>query len=137
MAIRSSPAFFVCRCVCLLTLVCVCAILLLLFSVLPENAPVPKSLSDVVANGLVALCKATPRPTGLDAIRWLGNWLLTHNPNAPSIQAASQVSTLRKHADARSSYTTYALPHVVLLWDACCRFRALLSRKGLWWTVTA
>ena len=42
-----------------------------------------KTLNEVLVDGLVELCKA--KPTGLDAVRWLGEWLITNNPNRPGV----------------------------------------------------
>ena len=39
---------------------------------------VPDTLHTVVTRGLVELAKA--KPSGIEAIRWLGNWLLDNNP---------------------------------------------------------
>jgi hypothetical protein len=50
----------------------------------PMGPAVPQSLHDVLVEGLVAVCKA--KPTGLDAVRWLGEWLLVNNPNKPRVQ---------------------------------------------------
>ena len=33
---------------------------------------------------LAELCKE--KPAGLDAVRFLGQWLLDHNPNQPAVQ---------------------------------------------------
>lgn len=41
---------------------------------------VPKTLNDVLVEGLTELCKS--KPTGLEAVAWLGNWLLENNPRA-------------------------------------------------------
>ena len=42
-----------------------------------------KTLNEVLVDGLVELCKA--KPTGLDAVRWLGEWLITNNPSRPGV----------------------------------------------------
>ena len=47
------------------------------------GAEVPKSLKDVLGEGLAALCKV--KPVGDDAIMWLVNWLLRNNPNKPQM----------------------------------------------------
>jgi len=33
---------------------------------------------------LAELC--IEKPSGLDAVRWLGQWLLDNNPNQPSVE---------------------------------------------------
>lgn len=43
-----------------------------------------KLLLDVVASGLAELCRH--KPAGLDAVAWLGRWLLEHNPAQPQVQ---------------------------------------------------
>lgn len=45
-----------------------------------------QTMNDVLVTGLVELCKA--KPVGLDAVRWLGEWLLENNPNKPVVQEA-------------------------------------------------
>lgn len=40
-------------------------------------------MHDLLVTGLVALCKA--KPVGLDAVQWLGEWLLANNPNKPRV----------------------------------------------------
>ena len=41
------------------------------------------TLPGVLTKGLAELCKV--KPSGLDAVRWLGNWLLENNPNQPRV----------------------------------------------------
>jgi len=41
------------------------------------------TLPAVLTRGLAELCKV--KPSDLDAVRWLGNWLLENNPNQPRI----------------------------------------------------
>jgi hypothetical protein len=43
----------------------------------------PESIQDVLVAGLVELCKV--KPVGVDAVEWLGNWLLNNNPNKPRL----------------------------------------------------
>ena len=38
------------------------------------------TMNKVLVDGLVELCKV--KPSGLDAVQWLGEWLLRNNPNA-------------------------------------------------------
>ncbi|RYH14255.1 hypothetical protein EON65_33905 [archaeon] len=42
-----------------------------------------QNLHDLLVTGLVELCKE--KPVGLDAVKWLGNWLLANNPNKPCV----------------------------------------------------
>ena len=43
-----------------------------------------KSMTDLLTVGLTELCKA--KPAGMDAVRWLRNWLLENNPNQPQVE---------------------------------------------------
>jgi hypothetical protein len=43
-----------------------------------------ESIHDLLVTGCVELCKV--KPVGIDAVEWLGDWLLANNPNKPSIQ---------------------------------------------------
>ena len=45
-----------------------------------------ETLPEFLTKGLAELCKA--KPAGLEATRWLGNWLLENNPNKPKVQEA-------------------------------------------------
>lgn len=50
------------------------------------KSPMPncsESINDVLVAGLVELCKV--KPVGLDAVEWLGNWLINNNPNQPNV----------------------------------------------------
>lgn len=50
------------------------------------KSPMPgctESVNDVLVTGLVELCKV--KPVGVDAVEWLGNWLLNNNPNQPNV----------------------------------------------------
>mmetsp|Transcript_33744 Transcript_33744/g.106634 ORF Transcript_33744/g.106634 Transcript_33744/m.106634 type:complete len:163 (-) Transcript_33744:148-636(-) len=40
-------------------------------------------LPDLLTQGLSELCKV--KPAGLDAVKWLGEWLLANNPNQPAV----------------------------------------------------
>ena len=42
-----------------------------------------ESINDVLVKGLVELCKV--KPVGLDAVEWLGHYLLHNNPNKPKV----------------------------------------------------
>eukprot|EP00946_MAST-07B_sp_MAST-7B-sp1_P003761 g3761.t1 len=52
-----------------------------------------KTMNQVLVDGLVKLCQA--KPVGLDAVRWLGEWLIANNPARPvgSGATAATVST--------------------------------------------
>jgi hypothetical protein len=47
------------------------------------SGPAGESMHDLLVTGLVELCKA--KPVGLDAVEWLGKWLLANNPNKPRV----------------------------------------------------
>jgi hypothetical protein len=52
-----------------------------------NNSRVPEEdnlLVNLVAKGLTELCRE--KPPGLEAVKWLGNWFLDHNPAQPKIQ---------------------------------------------------
>ena len=42
-----------------------------------------ETLPELLTTALSELCKE--KPAGLEACRWLGQWLLDHNPNQPSV----------------------------------------------------
>ena len=51
------------------------------------NAPLVDngdSVHELLTNGLVELCKV--KPVGLDAVQWLGEWLIENNPNKPRVE---------------------------------------------------
>ena len=41
------------------------------------------SIHETIVTGLVELCKV--KPAGLDAVQWLGEWLIANNPNKPRV----------------------------------------------------
>jgi Dpy-30 motif len=43
-----------------------------------------QSVHDVLVTGLVEICKV--KPVGLDAVQWLGEWLIANNPNTPQVE---------------------------------------------------
>ncbi|KAA0162731.1 hypothetical protein FNF28_04612 [Cafeteria roenbergensis] len=45
-----------------------------------ENNSVPATLRSVLVQGMTALAKARPSEDKLEALRWLGQWLVDHNP---------------------------------------------------------
>lgn len=61
---------------------------------LPDDKPVSEyimgckagaePLTDFLVTGLGELCKV--KPVGLDAVQWLGTWLLENNPNKPHVE---------------------------------------------------
>ena len=42
-----------------------------------------ESIHDLLTTGLVELCKV--KPVGIDAVEWLGEWLLNNNPKQPRV----------------------------------------------------
>jgi hypothetical protein len=42
------------------------------------------SINDLLVTGLVELCKV--KPVGLDAVSWLGEWLVANNPSRPCVE---------------------------------------------------
>jgi hypothetical protein len=50
------------------------------------KAPVngSQSINAILIDGLVELCKV--KPVGIDAVQWLGEWLLANNPSAPMVE---------------------------------------------------
>ena len=48
--------------------------------------PGGESVHSTLVTGLVELCKA--KPTGADAITWLGEWLIANNPSKPAVTPA-------------------------------------------------
>jgi hypothetical protein len=53
-------------------------------AVIRASAPGEKSVHEVLCSGLVELCKN--KPNGLDAVKWLGEWLLANNPRKPCVE---------------------------------------------------
>ena len=55
------------------------------------KAPIPdctESIQDVLVTGLIELCKV--KPVGVDAVQWLGEWLLNNNPSKPVVIEPSE-----------------------------------------------
>ncbi len=44
-----------------------------------------QTINDLIVTGLVELCKV--KPVGIDAVQWLGDWLLENNPNKPVVMS--------------------------------------------------
>ncbi len=44
-----------------------------------------QTINDLIVTGLVELCKV--KPVGVDAVKWLGEWLLENNPNKPVVMS--------------------------------------------------
>lgn len=42
------------------------------------------SIQELLVTGFMQLCKE--KPSGNDAIKWLGEWLLENNPNKPTVE---------------------------------------------------
>ena len=51
--------------------------------VIKKADPGSESIHDILCTGLVELCKV--KPSGLDAVKWLGEWLLANNPSKPCV----------------------------------------------------
>ena len=49
----------------------------------PLSKNTKESVHSLLVTGLVELCKV--KPVGVDAVDWLGDWLLDNNPNKPAI----------------------------------------------------
>ena len=43
-----------------------------------------QSINDILVESLVELCKV--KPVGIDAVQWLGEYLLANNPNKPIVE---------------------------------------------------
>jgi hypothetical protein len=41
------------------------------------------SIQELLVTGLMELCKV--KPSGNDAIQWIGDWLIANNPNKPNV----------------------------------------------------
>jgi hypothetical protein len=50
----------------------------------PISEGCQESMHDLLTRGLVELCKV--KPVGLAAIEWLGEWLISNNPNKPNVE---------------------------------------------------
>lgn len=48
------------------------------------------TLSDFLSEALSELCKE--KPVGLDAVRWLGQWILKNNPNQPMVEEPTDMN---------------------------------------------
>lgn len=50
------------------------------------KSPMPgssTSLNELLVTALVELCKV--KPVGMEAVQWLGDWLINNNPNKPFV----------------------------------------------------
>ena len=47
-----------------------------------------ESIHDLLVTALVELCKV--KPVGIDAVRWLGDWLIANNPNKPRVEIVEE-----------------------------------------------
>jgi len=52
-----------------------------------RDAIVPKTVESVVVDALAALAAAKPSSNPADAVRWLGQWLVDHNPKHGAVAA--------------------------------------------------
>ena len=48
-----------------------------------------ETLPELLTTALAELCKA--KPAGLDAVKWLGEWLVENNPNRPRVEEPAEV----------------------------------------------
>lgn len=55
----------------------------------PIRKDAEESIHSLIVTGLVELCKT--KPVGIDAVDFLGEWLLANNPNKPSIKEQYEV----------------------------------------------
>lgn len=46
------------------------------------------SIQELLVTGLMQLCKV--KPSGNDAIKWLGDWLIENNPNKPTVEDSDE-----------------------------------------------
>jgi nucleoside diphosphate kinase/adenylate kinase family enzyme len=56
----------------------------------PTAAATAASLNSVLVEGLTQLCRV--KPVGMDAVTWLGEWLLANNPRKPAVEEPVDVS---------------------------------------------
>lgn len=56
----------------------------------PIKKEIEESIHSLIITGLVELCKT--KPNGLDAVEFLGEWLLQNNPNKPIVMDQYEVS---------------------------------------------
>ncbi len=47
-----------------------------------------QTINDLLVSGLVELCKV--KPVGVEAVKWLGEWLLENNPNKPVVMSPDE-----------------------------------------------
>ena len=74
----------------------------------PTPTPTPHSLQSVLTSALIALCKA--KPAADDAVTWLANYLLAHNPNTPLITPPSTVTLPPTQPPSSSSLSSSLTP---------------------------
>ena len=55
----------------------------------PLKRDAEESIHSLITSGLVELCKV--KPVGIDAVEFLGEWLLKNNPNRPVVQENYEV----------------------------------------------
>ena len=46
------------------------------------------SIQELLVTGLMQLCKM--KPSGNDAVKWLGDWLIENNPNKPTVEDSDE-----------------------------------------------
>lgn len=73
-----------------------------------------KSLNDVLVEGLAQLCRV--KPLGLDAITWLGEWMLRNNPNKPAVELPSDADDVNANATIRQALEAKGVAETKLIW---------------------
>ncbi|KAJ8612224.1 hypothetical protein CTAYLR_002926 [Chrysophaeum taylorii] len=56
-----------------------------------------ETLPEFLTKALAELCKE--KPSGIEAVRWLGNWLLENNPNQPRVEEPSDEQVVEEPVD--------------------------------------
>lgn len=73
-----------------------------------------KSLNDVLVEGLTQLCRV--KPLGLDAITWLGEWMLRNNPNKPSVELPNDAEVIDTNLTIRQALEAKGMSESKLIW---------------------
>lgn len=79
-----------------------------------STAVVSSSLSEVLVNGLTALCRVRPTSTD-DAILWLADWLAANNPNKPNIKHTKQTAAVQPQQQQQQQSLSAAFKQSVVL----------------------
>lgn len=70
-----------------------------------------KSLNEVLVDGLTQLCRI--KPVGMDAVTWLGHWLLRNNPNKPSVEEPAVLVEEPSVREAVAANAPEATPSII------------------------